>query len=185
MRRIGQRLSRARYADCARQAVDVRVGSSISRASQLLCRPAADASAPAAYSISMRRWFNECSAAPPRPRFGCRVMHCVPRHQVEPDPAKQARQRGGADHGPLLARAAGVLAVQEPRGRRGGERDQAAVIRLARIDRGALPRWRIEREGADGRRGNWNVIASRRAKARGVPMGMIETSAALGACLWC
>jgi hypothetical protein len=32
MRRIGQRRSRAWYTDCARQAVDVRVGSGISRA---------------------------------------------------------------------------------------------------------------------------------------------------------
>jgi hypothetical protein len=56
MRRIGQRPSRARSADCARHAVDVRVGSNISRATSVArARPAADASAPAAYLISMRR----------------------------------------------------------------------------------------------------------------------------------
>ena len=48
--RIGQRQSRARYADRARQGVDVRVGSSKSRAPSIArARPAADASAPAAY----------------------------------------------------------------------------------------------------------------------------------------
>jgi len=46
IKQIGQSRSRARYADCARQAVDVRVGSSRSRAPLVArVRPAADASA--------------------------------------------------------------------------------------------------------------------------------------------
>jgi hypothetical protein len=44
-------------------------------------------------------------------------------HQVEPDPAEQARRYGEMDHRSRLARAAEVLAIREPAGRYGGQRD--------------------------------------------------------------
>ena len=50
-------------------------------------------------------------------------------YQVEPDPAEQARQHSDVTSVPDW-RDRLVLAVREPAGRYGGQRDQAAVIDL-------------------------------------------------------
>jgi hypothetical protein len=49
------------------------------------------------------------------------------RHQVEPDAAEMAARYGAETTVLDLARAAGVLAMRQPRRRHGGDRNRAAV----------------------------------------------------------
>jgi hypothetical protein len=92
--------------------------------------------------------------------------------QRMPAPGRTRPRRAGPalwrrDQRSRLARPASLLAVREPTGRHGGQRDQPAVIGL---------------RGFYGRRAE-NALASPEAKTRRCLVGVIETSAALGACL--
>jgi hypothetical protein len=71
-----------------------------------------------------------------RRRRGPSSVHCVVQG-VPPLGRARPRRAGPAtwrpDHRPRLVRAADVLAVREPGGRHGDQRDQAAVVRLREL----------------------------------------------------